>query len=59
MILAARRYIASTQIDFGAPGTNDTPFDGGIGYGSKYQHSDMNNTLTAIETDIAKGRVVM
>jgi squalene-hopene/tetraprenyl-beta-curcumene cyclase len=49
VILAARRYIASTQIDFGAPGTNDTPFDGGIGYGSKYQHSDMNNTLTAIE----------
>jgi hypothetical protein len=27
----------------------DTPFDGGVGYGSKYQHSDMNNTLTAIE----------
>ncbi|MCX6927694.1 MAG: terpene cyclase/mutase family protein [Verrucomicrobia bacterium] len=49
VILAARRYLASTQIDFGAPGTNDTPFDGGIGYGSKYLHSDMNNTLTAIE----------
>lgn len=49
VILAARRYIASSQIDFGAAGTNDSPFDGGIGYGSKYQHSDMNNTLTAIE----------
>ena len=49
VILAARRYIASTQIDFGASGTNDTPFDGGIGYGSKYQHSDMNNTITAID----------
>ncbi len=45
----ARRYIASSQIDMGVKGTNDTPFDGGIGYGSKYQHSDMNNTLMAIE----------
>lgn len=49
VILAARQYIATSQIDFGVRGTNDTPFDGGIGYGSKYQHSDMNNTLIAIE----------
>ena len=49
VILSARRYLAGTQIDFGVRGTNDTPFDGGVGYGSKYQHSDMNNTLTAIE----------
>ena len=49
VILAARRYLAGTQTDFGVKGTNDTPFDGGIGYGSKYLHSDMNNTLTAIE----------
>ena len=49
VILAARKYLAGSQIDFGVRGTNDTPFDGGIGYGSKYQHSDMNNTLMAIE----------
>ena len=49
VILAARKYIASTQIDFGVKGTNDTPYDGGIGYGDKYSHSDMNNTITAIE----------
>ncbi len=49
VILAARGYLASSQIDFGVKGTNDTPFDGGIGYGSKYQHSDMNNTLIALE----------
>lgn len=49
VILAARRYVAGTQIDMGSPGTNDTPYDGGVGYGSKYQHSDMNNTLTAVE----------
>ena len=49
VILNARRYLASSQIDMGVKGTNDTPFDGGIGYGSKYEHSDMNNTLMAIE----------
>jgi len=49
VIRNARAYLASTQIDFGEPGKRDTPFDGGVGYGSKYQHSDMNNTFTAIE----------
>lgn len=49
VILKTREFIASTQIDMGVEGTNDTPFDGGVGYGSKYDHSDMNNTLTAIE----------
>jgi squalene-hopene/tetraprenyl-beta-curcumene cyclase len=49
VIIAARRYIAGTQVDMGAKGTNDTPFDGGVGYGSKYLHSDMNNTLVALE----------
>ena len=48
VILNARRYLASSQMRSGE-GTNATPFDGGIGYGSKYQHSDMNNTLMAIE----------
>jgi squalene-hopene/tetraprenyl-beta-curcumene cyclase len=49
VILKAREFIAGSQIDMGVKGTNDTPFDGGVGYGSKYQHSDMNNTLAAIE----------
>jgi squalene-hopene/tetraprenyl-beta-curcumene cyclase len=49
VILKAREFLASTQIDMGVKWTNDTPFDGGVGYGSKYDHSDMNNTLTAIE----------
>ena len=40
---------AGSQIDFGTRGTNDTVFDGGVGYGSKYQHSDMNTTLIAVE----------
>ena len=49
VITRARRFLANSQIDLGVVGTNDTVFDGGVGYGSKYQHSDMNNTLVAIE----------
>lgn len=48
-ILRAREYLVGSQIDLGEPGVLDTPFDGGIGYGSKYQHSDMGNTLQALE----------
>jgi len=37
------------QADFDEKGKLDNPFDGGIGYGSHYQHSDMGNTLQALE----------
>ncbi len=45
----ARRWLVSQQIDLGEKGKLDSPFDGGVGYGSKYDHSDLNNTLTALE----------
>jgi squalene-hopene/tetraprenyl-beta-curcumene cyclase len=45
----ARAFLVASQIDFGKKGVVDDVFDGGIGYGSKYQHSDMNNTLMALE----------
>ena len=48
-ILAARKYLVGTQIDLGEKGKLDTRFDGGVGYGSKYEHSDMANTLQALE----------
>jgi squalene-hopene/tetraprenyl-beta-curcumene cyclase len=48
-ILAARKYLVGTQIDMGEKGKIDTRFDGGVGYGSKYEHSDMANTLQALE----------
>jgi squalene-hopene/tetraprenyl-beta-curcumene cyclase len=48
-ILNARRYLIGTQVDLGETNRIDTPFDGGIGYGSKYKHSDMGNTLAALE----------
>lgn len=49
VIAKARQFVAATQNDLEKPGVLDTPFDGGVGYGSKYQHSDMNNTLIALE----------
>ncbi|MEO6034987.1 MAG: cycloartenol synthase [Verrucomicrobiota bacterium] len=48
-IRRARQWLVGQQIDLGEKGKIDSPFDGGIGYGSKGDHSDMNNTLTALE----------
>ncbi len=45
----ARRFLVGLQGDFGEKGKLDSPFDGGIGYGTKYEHSDMGNTLQALE----------
>ena len=49
LILKARAYIADSQIDLGEKDKMDDYHDGGVGYNSKYDHSDMNNTLMAIE----------
>ena len=43
VIRKARAYLVHLQ------GRSDGVFDGGIGYGSKYEHSDMGNTLQALE----------
>ncbi len=45
----ARGWLNGQQIDLNAKGKIDSPFDGGVGYGDKHDHSDMNNTLTALE----------
>jgi squalene-hopene/tetraprenyl-beta-curcumene cyclase len=45
----ARAFLVGIQSDFGEKGKRDDIFDGGIGYGSKYEHSDMGNTLAALE----------
>jgi squalene-hopene/tetraprenyl-beta-curcumene cyclase len=49
VILKARQYLVGLQTDLGEPGKVDDVFDGGVGYGSKYQHSDMSNTAQALE----------
>jgi squalene-hopene/tetraprenyl-beta-curcumene cyclase len=49
IILKARKFLIGLQTDFGEKGKIDDVYDGGIGYGSKYEHSDMGNTLAALE----------
>ena len=49
LIEKARQSIANSQVDLGVKGKLDNPHDGGVGYNSKYDHSDMNNTLMAVE----------
>ena len=49
IIEEARKYIVASQIDLEKRGELDNPHDGGVGYNSKFDHSDMNNTLMAVE----------
>ncbi len=48
-ILDARRFLANQQTDWDARGELDSEFDGGIGYGGSYTHSDLSNTHLALE----------
>ncbi|MFM7100752.1 MAG: cycloartenol synthase [Verrucomicrobiota bacterium] len=45
----ARAFLVQSQVDLDTPGQVDLPYDGGVGYGDKYRHSDMNNTVVALE----------
>ncbi|QQL43852.1 prenyltransferase/squalene oxidase repeat-containing protein [Sulfuriroseicoccus oceanibius] len=47
--LKATRYIVAQQSDFDTIGETDSPYDGGIGYGGTYPHSDLSNTHFALE----------
>ena len=49
IVRKARNYVVGLQSDFDKKGETDNPYDGGIGYGSKYEHSDMSNTMFALE----------
>ncbi len=48
-LLKARAFLAKQQWDLGEKDKQDHPFDGGVGYGGRYPHSDLNNTLSALE----------
>jgi squalene-hopene/tetraprenyl-beta-curcumene cyclase len=50
VILKARNFEVGLQDDFDKKGETDNPLDGGVGYGGKYQHSDMSNTMFALES---------
>ncbi len=45
----ARRFLVNQQSDFDNRGITDSPFDGGVGYGGTYAHSDLSNTHFALE----------
>lgn len=49
MVRKSRAFLIGLQTDFGEKGKVDDVFDGGVGYGSKYEHSDMANTVSALE----------
>ena len=49
LILGGRRFLANQQADFDFKGESDSPYDGGIGYGGTYAHSDLSNTHFALE----------
>ena len=48
-IIKARGFLINQQTDWGVKGADDTDFDGGIGYGGTYAHSDLSNTHLALE----------
>ncbi|GAA5494434.1 hypothetical protein Rhal01_00595 [Rubritalea halochordaticola] len=48
-ILRARRFIINLQQDWDNKGELDNKYDGGIGYGGSYTHSDLSNTYLSIE----------
>ena len=48
-IIKARGFLIGQQTDWGVKGADDDAFDGGIGYGGSYEHSDLSNTHLALE----------
>ncbi|MBE2284846.1 MAG: cycloartenol synthase [Prosthecobacter sp.] len=50
VMLKARRYLVTRQLDLDEKGKQDNPLDGGIGYGDdKGMHADMSNMVFALE----------
>lgn len=49
IIQAARKFLINQQSDFDNKGESDNVFDGGVGYGSRWAHSDLSNTHLAME----------
>lgn len=54
----ARRHLVGAQWDIGEKGETDNPNDGGVGYGSKDDHTDLSNTYLALEALAISKRLV-
>ena len=57
-IVRARKHLIDQQWDVGQPKETDDGNDGGIGYGSKIDRSDMSNTYLAIEALALSKKVI-
>ena len=57
-IVRARKHLIDNQWDIGQKKENDNFNDGGIGYGSKNDHTDMSNTYLAIEALALSKKVI-
>lgn len=57
-IVKARKHLIDNQWDIGQKKENDNLNDGGIGYGSKNDHTDMSNTYLAIEALALSKKVI-
>jgi len=49
IIRKAHNFMIGLQDDQGEPRMGDLPYDGGIGYGGTYKHSDLSNTMYGLE----------
>lgn len=57
-VVKARKHLVANQWDIGEKGKTDNPNDGGVGYGSKNDHTDLSNTYLAIEAMALSKKVV-
>ena len=57
-IVKARKHLINNQWDIGEKGKTDNPNDGGIGYGSSDEHTDMSNTYLALEALALSDKVI-
>jgi squalene-hopene/tetraprenyl-beta-curcumene cyclase len=57
-IVKARKHLINNQWDIGEKGKTDNKNDGGIGYGSKDDHTDMSNTYLALEALALSDKII-
>jgi squalene-hopene/tetraprenyl-beta-curcumene cyclase len=57
-IVRARKHLIDNQWDIGQKKETDNKNDGGVGYGSKNDHTDMSNTYLAVEALALSKKVI-
>jgi squalene-hopene/tetraprenyl-beta-curcumene cyclase len=57
-VVKARKHLIDNQWDIGQKKETDNPNDGGVGYGSNKEHTDLSNTYLAIEALALSKKVV-